>query len=146
MNENMLVANWGVQKRSHNYRRLDGMTAAQLEFIGQPGHPTSYSFVRFTSEPSDELSLAFEVEWPPAFDAEYTLRIRNAIAEAVIDVLLAKKDPHRGCCLRLVQFRWDDVGGSERAVYLATAKAMQRLCDEAAWVLVTGRHRQYDRD
>ena len=67
--------------------------------------------------------------WPEEFNAEYARRIKNTIAEAVVDGLLALPNeyPYRGCHVQLVGFRWDTVGGSEAAVSRATAKAFELL-------------------
>jgi len=145
MREDELIDSWGKQKRSHNYRRLVAACEAEFEFRGQFGHPSSYAYVKFLAEPADELSLEFGVDWPREFDEVYARRIRHSIAEAIVDVLLSKPAGMacRGCKLRLTAFRWDTIGGSERAVYRASAKAMEQLCEQAHWAAVTGRYRVY---
>jgi hypothetical protein len=143
MNERELLENWGAQKQSQNFRRLNSSAIAEYELVGQRGHPSSYAFVKFFAEPADELSLIFEVEWPAEFDQTYTKRIKHTIAEAVLDTLWLVKDPFRGCLLRLVEFKWDPIGGSEVAVHSATLVAMHMLVADGDWVLVTGRYRSY---
>ena len=104
--------------------------------MGTSGTPSSYAYVKFACEPANEPSLDFAVEWPQDFDDVYALRIRNAIAEAILDVFFSRHDTgtiYRGCRLRLTAFQWDNVGGSEAAVYRATAKAMLRLCEHGQW-------------
>ena len=140
MNERELLENWGAQKVSQNFRRLRSSTLAEFEFIRQSCR-SSYSFVKFLAEPADELSLVFEVEWPAAFDETYTRRIKNAVAEAVLDALWLVKDPYRGCRLRLIEFKWDAIGSNEVAVHQATLLAMNVLIADGDWVEVTGRYR-----
>jgi hypothetical protein len=62
----------------------------------------------------------------------------------MLDTLWSGKNPCRGCKLRLVEFRWDDVGGSEMAVHFATQKALEKLVSEAEWDHIRGRYRSYD--
>lgn len=143
MNEQDLVENWAAQKMSHNFRRLRREAVVEFEFKGHFGHPSSYSFVRFAAQPADELSLAFEVQWPTEFDEIYTKRIKHTLAEAVLDSLWATKNPFRGCQLRLIEFKWDAVGGSEMAAHVATLGAMKRLVDGGDWADVTSRYRAY---
>jgi hypothetical protein len=144
MNEQALLHNWSEQKLTHNFRRLRNRYVVEYEFIRQPGHPSSYAFVKFEAEPAEQASLEFDVDWPSDFDVIYTTRIKNSIAEAVLDTLWSSKTASRGCKLRLVDFKWYEVGGSEVAVHAATQKALQRLILEAEWDQVTGRYRSYD--
>jgi hypothetical protein len=144
MDEQALLHNWAEQKFTHNCYRLRKPCMAEFEFIGQRGHPSSYASVRFAAAPADQTALNFDVEWPSTFDTTYRQRIENSIAEAVLDVLWSTKDAFRGCALRLVGFKWDEIGGSEIAVYRATRQALQRLVSEAEWDHLTGRYRSYD--
>jgi hypothetical protein len=144
VDEQALLDNWAEQKLTHNFRRLRSACVAEFEFMRQLGHPSSYALVRFEAQPAEESSVEFGVEWPSSFDATYTVRIKNSIAEAVLDALWSSKTPFRGCKLRLVGFKWDEVGGSEVAVHIATHKALEKLMSEAEWDYVTGRYRSYD--
>jgi hypothetical protein len=139
MNEDQMIENWGAQKRARNFNRLCSSVLTEYEFIGQRGHPSSYSYVKFIAEPADRLSLAFEVEWPTDFDETYTNKIKQVIAEAVVGALWLVPDPYRGCHLRLVEFKWDTIGGSEKAVHTATLLAMHILIGDGDWEEVTGR-------
>lgn len=145
MNEHELIRNWGEQKISHNYRRLVSPCSAEFELIGPPGHPSSYAKIGFVAEPAEILSLRFDADWPATFDDTYKLRIQNTIAEAIADILLVRYEGSifRGVELKLTTFGWNEVGGSEKAVYRATTKAMQQLRDEAQWTDVLGRYRAY---
>jgi hypothetical protein len=145
MNESSLFENWDLQKTACNYRRLVEPFECDYEFKGQFGHPSSYAYVRFRALPADDLSFETNVIWPEDFDPDYTQRIVHAIAEAIIDGLIAIPDsyPFRGCHLELVGFKWDSVGGSEAAVRKATSKALEDLKRKGTWHLVTGRYRSY---
>ena len=144
MDERELLENWGAQKQSHNFQRLRSSTLAEYEFIRQRGHPSSYSYVKFRADPADELTLIFEVQWPEEFDETYTKRIKHAVAEAVLDTLWLTINPFRGCLVRLIEFKWDTIGGSEAAVHSATLLAMSILVADGDWEQVTGRYRSYE--
>jgi hypothetical protein len=145
MRQSELLANWGRQKTSCNYYRLTTPMEVEFEFKGRLGHPSSYAYVKVRVEPAEELSFDALVTWPEEFDQEYTRRIQDSVAEAVIDGLLGREDdyPYRGCSVHLVGFRWDPVGGSERAVRRATVKAIELLRVGAKWELSTGHYRSY---
>lgn len=143
MNERELIENWGEQKLSHPFWRLRAGRIVEFEFIGDFGHPSSYGFVKFDAQPHENLVLEFDVEWPAEFSATYSMRIIHSIGEAVVDALCTTETPRRGCRLRLIDFKWDAVGGSEVSVYKTTLIAMQRLVVEGEWELVTGRYQDY---
>ena len=134
MTERELIENWVEQKRSRNFRRLRAGRIAEFEFLGpEYGHPSSYGYVKINARPNEDLAVEFDIEWPAEFDATYTKRIRRSIGEAIVDALFSTQYPHRGCRLRLIDFKWDAVGSSEVAVYVATLKAIQRLMVEGEW-------------
>lgn len=145
MRQTELLANWASQKISSNYQCLTTPIEVEFEFKGIFGHPSSYAYVKFEAEPAKELSFGTSVKWPEEFSPEYTRRIQDAVAEAIVDGLLARENeyPYRGCSLRLVEFGWDSVGGSERAVHRATVKAIELLRTNASWQLSTGNYRSY---
>uniref|UniRef100_UPI00117C8EF2 hypothetical protein n=1 Tax=Pelomonas sp. KK5 TaxID=1855730 RepID=UPI00117C8EF2 len=133
-----LLDNWVRQKTSGNFRRLCVPIEVEHEFKGRFGHPSSYAYVKFQVDPAEELSFATAVLWPSEFDADYTRRIHDSIAEAIVSTLFNPQDhcPFRGCAIQLIDFRWDSVGGSEHAVKRATAKAMELLRTSDSWEIV----------
>jgi hypothetical protein len=145
MNQYELISNWGEQKISHNYRSLMSPCDVEFEFIGHVGHPSSYARVGFHAEPADKLELNFGVDWPLEFSVEYQTRIQNTIAEAILDALFAQSDGviFRGFSITLTAFKWDTIGGSERAVFKATVKAIEQLRQKAQWSDVLGKYRAY---
>ncbi|WP_284620789.1 hypothetical protein [Aquabacterium humicola] len=148
MHQAELLANWARQKTSCNYQCLVGPVEVEFEFKGQFGHPSSYAYVRLRAEPADELAFSASVAWPEEFDQEYARRIQDTVAEAIVDGLLGRENeyPYRGCSVQLIGFRWDSVGGSERAVHRATVKAVELLRANASWHLSTGHYRSYRDD
>ena len=145
MNQSELLENWVLQKNSGNYHVLAEPIEVEFEFRGVFGHPPSYAYVKLRAEPAQSLLYTSEALLPEDFDAEYTRRIHDTITEALVDGLLALPNgyPYRGCHIRLLQFGWDAVGGSERAVGRATRKAMDLLREKAKWRLSDGHYRQY---
>ncbi|OPF63630.1 hypothetical protein [Hydrogenophaga sp. H7] len=146
MNQDQLLANWTLQKTSHNHYVLSTAHEVEFEFKGRYGHPSSYAFVKLRAEPAAELNFSVAVEWPEEFNAEYALRIQHTVAEAVVDGLIASPNtnPYRGCHVRLIGFRWDSIGGSEAAVARATSKAIELLREQAHWVFSDGHYRVYE--
>ena len=144
LNEHALIENWREQKLAHNFHRLSQAGEFDGEFRRRPG-PSSYAYVKFLASPAADLSLDFSVQWPEEFDSEYSLRIRNAIGEAVVDRMLGAPStaPYRGCSLVVVGFKWDPVGGSELAVHHASLLALESLCTTGQWEWVTGGYRKY---
>lgn len=137
MNESELVSNWSSQKVAKEYLRLVEPCSVAHEFSGRIGHPSQFARVGFKAVPADSIKLDFEVKWPEEFDDAYSLRIRQCIAEAVLDGLWGVPQyPHRGCELKLVEFGWHEYSGSEMSVRHATALAMAKLRSEGKWTMV----------
>jgi len=90
MRQTEMLANWASQKTSSNYQCLTTPIEVEFEFKGILGHPSSYAYVKFEAVPAEELSFNTTVKWPEEFSPEYTRRIQDAMAEAIVDGLLAR--------------------------------------------------------
>jgi hypothetical protein len=93
MDERELLENWGKQKQSHTFQRLRSSTIAEYEFIGQRGHPSSYSYVKFRADPADEF------KWDTIGGSEAAVHSATLLA---ICILVADGD-------------WEQVTGRYRA-------------------------------
>ncbi len=137
MDEDGLVSNWQQSKPRSTALRLAEPCLKEQEYKrDQFGHPSSYAFVRFECLPADSLSFEMDTAWPGHLTPEYSRLLEHAISAAIVDVLLASSaDAHRGCSLKCVEVRWDDVCSSEVAFYRATRATMTKLLNEEKWNL-----------
>jgi hypothetical protein len=128
MSFDKIVGGWREWKSRIVGRRLVTACAVEHEYQGkQWGHPSTYAFVRFECAPAEDLLFEMRGAWPSHLTPDYCRLLRDAMSAAIVDVLLATDDPHRGCSLHCTEVRWDDVASSERAFYRATREAMTVL-------------------
>jgi hypothetical protein len=100
------------------------------------GHPSNFACVRFQCEPSDEFSFVATPNWPSDLSHTYVADLENAILSGLIDALMTEDFTlYAGCSIRLTQIKWDDVSSSERAFYIASKGAANRLITEGEWIL-----------
>ena len=139
MNENLIIENWLQLKFSgRNFYRLEEPLFVEYEYSNRLGHPSSYAFVQFECEPSETLNFDSSATWSENLPSGYVATLERAVCEGIVDGLIATSIyPHRGCSLTLCQIKWDDVGSSEAAFYLATKSAMAQLIENGSWKVKT---------
>jgi hypothetical protein len=133
-----IVSTWNVSRLHVPFYELAAATEVSGEFIGgMLGHPSSYAAARFSAAPARQLTLEWSAAYPESFTPEYVAKLRDAIAIAAFDELLAGDwYPRIGCALVLRELGFDDVSSSEVAVYRAARLAFSELRRERAWRLV----------
>ena len=98
---------------------------------------STHAFVRFDCLPATTLAFEMHAVWPGHLGSDYPPLLEAAMATAIVDVPLASSaSPRRGCLLKCVEVRLDDVTSSEMAFYRATRAAMTKLCDERKWSFI----------
>lgn len=139
MNENLIIDNWRELKVSgRNFYRLEESLIVEQEYRRQFGHPSSYAYVKFKSEPAETLTFNSSADWNGNLSAAYIVAMERAVCEGIVDGLFAASIyPYRGCALTLCQVKWDDIGSSEAAFYRATKEAMIQLIENGKWKIRT---------
>lgn len=130
-----LEALWIAAKRRRGYWRLKSRSEVEFEFKGQFGHPSSYAYVKLECAPADHLSFESTAEWPKDLSAHECKDFEKAVAEAVVDVLLAGTYPHSGCSVKLSAVRFDAIGSSFVAYARAATGALNALV-QGGWDIV----------
>jgi len=136
-----ILQTWRNQKVERHFYRLSVAFAVFYEFQGpQWGHSSNYASVQIAAEPADDLAVDFLADLPAALDSDYRGKLARAVEIAAIDELFASEwHPHRGCRLVFQKVGWDDVMGSEVAIYKAARGALTKLRQEGTWDLVAKR-------
>ena len=124
-------------KLARNYYQLAEPVSVKHEFCHRLGHPSSYAFVRFDCSPATELSFESVASWPDSVPADYRLALERAIAEGVTDTLFEGLYPKRGCTVRLMEVRYDEIGSSEAVFLWAATRAMQDLKNREWKIIIT---------
>lgn len=126
-----------TRKRERHYYRLETTTTVEYEYRGsQPGHPSTYAFVKFACAPAHDLSFDAKTSWPSTLDSKEIERFELAIAEGVADMLLDGLNQHCGCALTLNGVRYDELCSGEAAFMKAARGAMAQLLNEK-WTLIS---------
>lgn len=134
MNAEQMLAGWRRFKEHRSVVcRLVEPFQAEHEYQGmQRGHPSTYAFVRFQCLPARALEFEMGTAWPAGSEKD-SAHVEDAMATAIVDVLLSPEVPAIGCRVRCVAVGWDDVASSPLAFYRATRDAITKLRDEAKW-------------
>ena len=131
----MYLIEESLQKLSgRNFYRLEESLFIEYEYRQRLGHPSSYAYVKFKSEPAETSIFNSSADWSRNLSAAYIVALERAVCEGIVDGLLAASiTPYRGCSLTLCQVKWDDIGSSEAAFYRATKNAMSQLIENGKW-------------
>ncbi len=134
MKEKQILENWLQSKTSGGFYKLEESFLVEYEFCGRFGHPSSYAYVSFECNPSENLCFISDALGTLNLSAHYTAKLEQAICIAVVDGLMNNSIyTYRGCALNLNEVKWDNVGSSEAAFYKATKEAIKKLVDEGKW-------------
>jgi translation elongation factor EF-G len=139
MNEDQLLTQWSQAKATaRNFYQLQDPYAQTTEYRGpRMGHPSNYAYVEFRCGPSDQLVFDTATVWPQTMTHAYCIELEQAISYGIVDVLMTEGlYPYRGCCITLVQVRYDAVSSSEASFYRAAKIAMKELIEKGSWKLV----------
>ena len=130
-----MIDSWRQLKLSgRNFYRLEKPLLVEYEYRHRFGHPSSYAYVQFECKSAETLVFASSATWNETLSSDYVAALERAVCEAIVDGLIATSIyPYRGCSLTLCQIKWDDVGSSEAAFYLATKSAMAQLIESGSW-------------
>lgn len=136
MNQSLLQR-WANYRSGHNIRRLTKPIDVDFEFRGdRMGHPSNFAAVGFHCEPSEEFSFVATPNWPSTLSQTYVAGLENSVLSGLFDVLMtADFTFYAGCAIILTHIKWDDVSSSERAFYIASKGAANRLITEGEWIL-----------
>ena len=124
-----------VRAADGGWRLVDGLNVRR-EYRRQR-HASSYALVGFRLTPSDVLTLEFEVAWPDSFTPGYQQNIERAVALGVVDGLYGHAFSQFPAAVVLTEFGWDEIGGSELAVYEATVEALSEARTRGEWRLAS---------
>ena len=129
----LLEMRHAVRAAGGDWRLVDGLTVRK-EYRRQR-HASNYALVGFRLAPSDVLSLGFEVTWPASFTRGYQKDIEKAVALGVVDGLCSHAFLQYRAAVVLTEFGWDQIGGSQLAVYEATVEALSEAGTKGEWRL-----------
>jgi hypothetical protein len=132
-----VVTGWHRFKgRRSSVSRLDEPYQAEYEYQAMNfGHPSTHASVRFECLPAPQLGFEMGASWPTHLKADYRALLEDAMACAIVDVLLSSEVPASGCLLKCVKVEWDDIGSSELAFYRAVRGAMLQLREKGKWTV-----------
>ncbi len=137
--QNLIIENWKNSKfNDSNFFKLQASESIEYEYRTRFGHPSTYAFVKFFCEPSEELNFSSNDAWDSSLSSNYIKALEKAICEALVDVLISgTMYSYRGCSVILQKTKCDDVSSSEFSFYKATKIAFEQLLKDGNWKIVS---------